>query len=74
MQPGEKVHIIWAYDDEDITNNSTFDIHIYKGWTAQKFVMVPEAPIPTEAAALSQRACSYGIVTLTAVIVTVLVK
>ena len=59
------MHIVWAYDDNDITDSRTFDIHSHRGWSAGTFVMVPEAPIPTEAAASSLHSSIHGIVSLT---------
>jgi len=62
FQPGEQVHIVWAYSDMDIINNRTFAKHSNKGWSPEKVVMVPQQPIPTEAAASSLHSSIHGIV------------
>lgn len=66
------MHIIWAYDDTDITDNRTFGIHSNRGWSAGKFVMIPEAPIPTEAAAFSLHS-SIHVVTLSIVLLVTMI-
>ena len=66
------MHKIWAYDDTDNTDNRTFGIHSNRGWSAGKFVMIPEAPIPTEAAAFSLH-LSVHVVTLSIVLFVLLV-
>lgn len=66
------MHIIWAYDVNDIRTFADFSKHSNQGWSDETFVMVPEAPIPTQAKATSLHLSIYGTVIITIVFVVVL--
>ncbi|KAL9982002.1 hypothetical protein ACROYT_G010781 [Oculina patagonica] len=71
FEAGEQVHIIWAYGDNDIRTDADFAKHSNKGSSDKSFVMVPEAPIPTQAAATSLHLSIYGTVIITIVFLVV---
>ena len=59
------MHLIWAYGDKDITNETDFVKHSNKGFSSQKVVMVPDLPTPTKGAAPSLQSSICGTVYLT---------
>lgn len=59
------MYVIWAYAVDDIRTSSHFVQHSHQGWSNETFVLVPEAPIPTEAKSASLHSSIYGIVSIT---------
>lgn len=67
------MHIVWAYAVKDITTAADFVQHSNQGWSDGKFILVPEAPIPTKAnkaSLLNSSIC--GLVSITIVFLNVL--
>lgn len=63
------MYIIWAYAVNDIKTVADFVQHSNQGWSDETVVMVPEAPIPTQAVATSLHLSIYGTVIVTIVFV-----
>ncbi|KAL9982005.1 hypothetical protein ACROYT_G010784 [Oculina patagonica] len=75
FETDRQVHIIWAYADKDIRTVADFAQHSNQGWSDETFVMVPEAPFPTQAKAAkasSLHLTIYGTVIITIVFLAVL--